>query len=1547
MWTCSQCNKAFNSARALKIHEVKQHENMPKRYLKCSHCDEVFEHGNLLQIHMKVHHNIKVRCPQCKDIFDHPKALSMHVKAHNTEPVCPVCGVKFDHDKLLKLHMEHYHKVSKKETTSLPSEQLEVQTFQPLANLISPDSKRASESPERRRVNGSSLSPNDIHHREATPSPGREDNLREAFHEVKNEDRNSRHRSQSPQEVNIPNQESLRREMFARSQGYDNMYHHRLLAPMHNRPIFYRPLDDKPRGPPPFGMMPFQPPGLRRRLEKRPLGRSHSFPLKQEASYHDMPPVVPWQMAEANPMRYGPAPREKRIDRAVLEAVRNNLKAKLRTVEATLLGEEADPHHPLSSTLAEYYEQQGPLCSREELSRQYRPSVITPRTTFDNYPFKRKASPNDLEPQEKIRRYEDREVMRDNMDSPGASPSRKPTGIPFISGSEMRTRFHDPIAQSMYARPFNTRDDLSILKRTDDMSFGDQNKIFIKRGAPRCNRCQQTFSSKMEYLHHLISHREKDGFADESPEEMEFIEGARRSMNLKTFAMEGHHRISSNTTPEGSLSPKGEELRESLKAIGGDDDEADKTEKKIKAKKSPGEQPSPLASQSEGDSLSLATATCSECKDVFADSMSCRMHIEKRHMKPRCRECGLTFDHKNLLKIHMDCYHSTLDVLQCYYCGMSFKQRSEFLDHLTSHETQEINKDKLGEQGNESAEPGGRRRWGRLVASAQLPSEKPDLGNKERIPLRTDFLGTRETSLLKSNGKTKLRKAVSLSTYTDMINRNKRSAADFLRDSRAKGDEVIGRETRTRIFLPNFEDRKMEDVSRFHSAHSTDKELASPLMARQRPSQEEIERLFLKRKAFQSRDNDDARAFWSAERPPFTAHSVEEKHDQADSYIGKKDELRRLQRSVPGEENMKNQHMPLFRKAFVRDEVETLYQLRHKKSLHNPEGKDGDSPPPEPSDHRSDLVKIERIELNPIARQHKPVEREQHGLRPNYDSEQRDEVISSKERRHNVPEQEPYSTLVHSRSSPKRYHEEAATSVVPPPPLIDIRRYSQNSSPLNVCSTVSADSSPASSRSNSPLPVTKSHDYKSNKGKVELEASNSPVAESIDCSSSMKELKGKRRNSIKKLTKEALINSLSLKRRASAPDLYQMQRESTEYASPEKAESPKTELTDSPGSPSVGSDDRASPVETKHHGSRSLQYTPRKQSERDVTCTQCGVSFGHKKLYKIHLDSYHGKPQNHECLQCGSKNFRDKDEFLKHLMAHQTEGKTKGDEEEERKTLVEEREGSEDSQRSRSPFDMRDENPEIVPKAKIPRRDTRQEYEKIKNMEDVPHYVGQIVNDTSKNENDLNDEPRVNNNAKDLNDKTTCFTCGKTFDNGKQLEQHFSSHASISEDGRFCCVLCGKAFETHRKLEIHSRSHTGFKPHKCEQCGRCFPYYSSYYYHKMTHTKDRPHKCPLCGKGFIQTRYLRSHLKTHKDEQGALSDEVESIIQKVELNMNDETDEESIDSPGTAENSPAYRANDEEAETAEILCSFKRGLNCSAQNSDTESPPVSNSSVSD
>lgn len=726
-----------------------------------------------------------------------------------------------------------------------------------------------------------------------------------------------------------------------------------------------------------------------------------------------------------------------------------------------------------------------------------------------------------------------------------------------------------------------------------------------------------------------------------------------------------------------------------------------------------------------------------------------------------------------------------------------------------------------------------------------------------------------------------------------MINRQKRSHAQFLHETRAKGDEAIGKDMRTRIFLPNFED-KMENLSRFASSsvQLAKKRVSPPPKAS--PIQDDSDFLFRRHIPIPGQD---------VERPPYHVEIPPFGDDTKPFPYVQKRKLVRLKRGVPVDESDEMRAARLafpLRKAFIRDEVENLYQMRHKKTFTSTDVTS--SSLADPLDHRNALVKIERVEVDPQSTQTTPSERETSDVRSSPAAHQ---AITSND-----------AIATESNSTLKK-----VVSAVAPPPLIDIRRTQASTR----CTVTGSDMGTISSTSESSN-LTSSKSFKSKMKSVGSSPS-PPIGESNDING-----KEKRTNSIKKLTKEALINSLTLKRRASAPDLYQLHRDQSTESNPED-KAKKINYDGSPGSPSMPGSERARspPRDTKHHGSRSVYYTPRKQTDHDVTCAQCGVSFGHKKLYKIHLDSYHGKQQEHECLQCGAKNFMNKDEFVKHLMAHQNE------------TRVGEDLPHQDSPAEDQELETQDTNNDLQ-NERLNERSPKLISLKASSMEcsdGAPSDEEQAPDATTSEQQKLTEDPKVNNNAKNsIDKKTTCLLCGKTFGNGKQLEQHFSTHAMINEDGRICCVICNKSFETHRKLEVHSRSHTGFKPHKCEHCGRCFPYYSSYYYHKMTHTKDRPHKCPICGKGFIQTRYLRSHLTTHKDEQGTLADEVESIIRKAELNMNDETDDESIDSPGPADGSPGYRANDEETATAEILCSFKRGLNCSAQNSDSESPSI-------
>ena len=106
----------------------------------------------------------------------------------------------------------------------------------------------------------------------------------------------------------------------------------------------------------------------------------------------------------------------------------------------------------------------------------------------------------------------------------------------------------------------------------------------------------------------------------------------------------------------------------------------------------------------------------------------------------------------------------------------------------------------------------------------------------------------------------------------------------------------------------------------------------------------------------------------------------------------------------------------------------------------------------------------------------------------------------------------------------------------------------------------------------------------------------------------------------------------------------------------------------------------------------------------------------------------------------------------------------------------------------------------------------------------------------------------------------------------------------------------------------------------------------------MTHTEDRPHKCGVCGKGFIQTRYLRSHMKTHKEQNGWASDEeldVDTVAEQVKKNDGANTTKNSpfreteaqIETEPTDQGGYSSQGELEEHDTARILCSFKQSSN--------------------
>lgn len=924
-----------------------------------------------------------------------------------------------------------------------------------------------------------------------------------------------------------------------------------------------------------------------------------------------------------------------------------------------------------------------------------------------------------------------------------------------------------------------------------------------KRAMLRCNRCQEEFLSKMEYLHHLISHQkgDEDNMARGLSPDNQAIEKLKSSLLHK---MEARRR--------DSLSDEGNNLQ---------------TDGALPDEQTFSKENRASPPYKEDGSHDL-TMPCTLCTERFPDSRELRVHMETRHKKPHCTECGLYFEHKNLLKIHMNSYHSSLDVLQCYYCGKSFDNRAEFVSHVTSHETTLTNSKETRRKPNSL----------RRVPSATTAVENPSQSSpgKQRSP-EADF--PRNSDVLEDQLQAKKTSEVTAVEYADPV----KSRIDDLRMyverrfpsfgafrhhkketspppqepedryNEAKTNDLVGPEAKTRIFLPKPQET-FEGEETFSDQRRLPEELESFSPA------EKVNRDFVERNRNYVERNRD-----SVERAP-SAESLKRRFSAFSAY-------ERTGTSIALAKNM-------------------FMGLNRAKSL--PLG----GPPP--------LIPVvhPRMPQN-IARQSGVALR--NGHRPLCRTSSAHSALRYRRM--------PFPTALTSK------WQESFERVVPPSPVKDT------------------------------------------------------PPEHRDIAS---------RESINNITKEALLHSLSLRRRASAPELGALIRRPNDVPQTSGTSAIKNLLEKSPQR-----SENTDPLPVTSPGrSRQLReaYQPRRRHPRDFFCHLCGIYFGHKKLLKIHLDCYHGSAQELQCLRC-EKNFSSRSEFLEHLMSH--EG---GDE-----LLAMQRKRLKLTARNSVPLTHEGETVirrelninvlardtsavtrEAPRQGEVKEADRRGEFrhtfpEELQHKAEEKHRERPAQQD--KSDNDVKREPPITSVKPEKNEDKDganfCFVCGQSFSNGKKLEHHISSHAVVDKDGRYCCSLCHKTFDHHRKLEIHTRSHTGFKPHKCELCGRCFPYYSSYYYHKMTHTEDRPHKCGVCGKGFIQTRYLRSHMKTHKDQNGWTSDEELNDESPEQMELTEEVPTTTSQSETKVKTEPmnpsecSPQRDLEEHNTARILCSFKQG----------------------
>lgn len=158
----------------------------------------------------------------------------------------------------------------------------------------------------------------------------------------------------------------------------------------------------------------------------------------------------------------------------------------------------------------------------------------------------------------------------------------------------------------------------------------------------------------------------------------------------------------------------------------------------------------------------------------------------------------------------------------------------------------------------------------------------------------------------------------------------------------------------------------------------------------------------------------------------------------------------------------------------------------------------------------------------------------------------------------------------------------------------------------------------------------------------------------------------------------------------------------------------------------------------------------------------------------------------------------------------------------------------------------------------------------------------------------VNDESKEDDSAEmSTEKKNRCGLCDKTFSRTFSLTRHMQGHtgerpnkcekcsyaciqksdlkrhmATHSLDFNHECSKCDKKFKTRKNLQAHQMTHIMERPFQCRSCPKTFKLINILKFHESLHKPITTLMfCDLCGKPFSAKAHLKSHIKTHSNEQ--------------------------------------------------------------------------------